>query len=187
MDDVKIFVKYFFQRYGNFFVIFNSKLLLSHYKLFSVDISDGVPPLKLPYNRGDDPWMTAQKFIHKNELPQAYLDQVANFIITNSGNYPIMQTAASGFEDPFTGGGRYIPGSSSGFNSSTGNVDPFTGASSYSTQNPSIPVNFVPRSKSNVDGSTSTTKTGSSSFHFPYKQYTTIVTCDPSKILSKLR
>lgn len=146
-----------------------------------------MPPLKLPYNRGDDPWMTAQNFIHKNELPQAYLDQVANFIITNSGQNPVTQTAASGFEDPFTGGGRYIPGSGSGFNSSAGNVDPFTGASSYSTQNPSIPVNFVPRSGPNVDGYTSTTKTTLSSLHFPYNQFTTIVTCDPAKIFSKLR
>lgn len=52
--------------------------------VFNVDISDSHPPLKLPYNCGEDPWMEAQKFIHKHELPQAYLEQVANFIVKNS-------------------------------------------------------------------------------------------------------
>lgn len=52
--------------------------------VFNVDISDSQPPIKLPYNCGDDPWMAAQKFIHKHELPQAYLEQVANFIVKNS-------------------------------------------------------------------------------------------------------
>lgn len=52
--------------------------------VFSVDISDSAPPLKLPFNKGDDPWHAAQAFIHKHSLPQAYLDQVANFIIRNS-------------------------------------------------------------------------------------------------------
>lgn len=122
--------------------------------------------------------MVAQKFIHKHELPQAYLDQVANFIVTNSDSTPVIETSLSGsYHDPFTGEGRYIPGSGSNFNSGAGNVDPFTGAASYSSQNTaSVPVNFVPRSNQK-----------SSTKHFPYGQYTTIVTCDPVKVLSKLR
>lgn len=123
--------------------------------------------------------MVAQSFIHKHELPQAYLDQVANFIVTNSDNTPVnMETSLSGsYHDPFTGEGRYVPGSGSNFNSGSGNVDPFTGASSYSTQSTaSVPVNFIPKS-----GQKSSTK------HFPYGQYTTIITCDPIKILAKLR
>lgn len=143
--------------------------------VFSVDISDSAPPLKLPYNRGEDPWMAAQNFIHKNELPQAYLDQVANFIIKNSDNAPVIEKSlTNSFQDPFTGEGRYIPGSGNSLNSSGGNVDPFTGASSYSTQNTSsVPVNFVARS-------------AKASKHFPYNQYITIVTCDPVKVLAKL-
>lgn len=54
-----------------------------------MDISDTEPPLKLPYNRGEDPWHSAQAFIHRNNLPQVYLDQVANFIIKNSDNTPV--------------------------------------------------------------------------------------------------
>lgn len=152
--------------------------------VFSVDISDSAPPLKLPYNRGDDPWHTAQGFIHKHELPQAYLDQVANFIVTNSGSAPPAEVSSSStaYQDPFTGSGRYIPGSQSDFNSRSGNVDPFTGTSSYSTQSASVPVNFVPRALNST--------TTASSFvekHFPFNQYITITTCDISKVLKKLR
>ena len=75
--------------------------------MFSVDIQDGVPPLKLPYNVTEDPWFAAQNFIHKNNLPQAYLEQVANFIVTNSKKSQQLagpsNTASSEFFDPFTG------------------------------------------------------------------------------------
>lgn len=163
--------------------------------VFSVDISDNAPPLKLPYNRGEDPWHAAQKFIHKNELPQVYLDQVANFIITNSSNVPVLETTSSGYQDPFTGSGRYIPGSDSGFNTNSGNVDPFTGASSYSTQStPQVNVNFTPRSGQNNDpftGSNSYTSasngSGNNTKHFPFSEYTVIDTCDINKVLTKLK
>ncbi|XP_031618789.1 phospholipase A-2-activating protein [Contarinia nasturtii] len=162
--------------------------------VFSVDIAEGMPALKLPYNRGEDPWMAAQKFIHKNDLPQVYLDQVANFVIQNSGNAPVVESLAStsAYQDPFTGGGRYIPGSGSGFNTSAGNVDPFTGASSYTTQSASVPVNFVPRSTGqNLDpftGASSHTTTSSTAVkHFPYSEYTALTTCDPTKVLAKLK
>lgn len=52
--------------------------------VFTVDIAEGQPPLKLPYNTSEDPWVAAQKFIHDYQLSQQYLDTVANFIITNS-------------------------------------------------------------------------------------------------------
>lgn len=128
--------------------------------------------------------MAAQNFIHKHELPQTFLDQVANFIVKNSDSAPIIESTSSGsYMDPFTGEGRYIPGSGSNFGSATGNVDPFTGGSSYSSQNtPSVPVNFVPKSDQKLPLSSK-----SAAKHFPYVQYTTIVTCDPVKVLSKLR
>lgn len=59
--------------------------------MFDVDISDNAPPIKLPYNRTEDPWHAAQTFIHKHNLPQVYLEQVANFIITNSDGVPAPQ------------------------------------------------------------------------------------------------
>ncbi|GMM50977.1 Doa1 protein [Starmerella bacillaris] len=52
--------------------------------IFDVDIADGVPPLKLPYNNGDNPYLVAEQFISVNELPTSYLEQIVQFIITNS-------------------------------------------------------------------------------------------------------
>lgn len=133
-------------------------------------------PTVIQIFQGEDPWIVAQSFIHKNELPQTYLDQVANFIVTNAGSTPVIETSSSGsYYDPFTGDGRYIPGSGSNFNSGTGNVDPFTSGSSYSSQRTGQKIQ------------SSSTSSASSAKHFPYGQYTTIVTCDSVKVLSKLR
>lgn len=67
-----------------------------------MDIEDGKPPLKLPYNKAEDPWQAAQKFLHKNNLSQLFLDQVANFITTNAkGIEPAVQS--NEYFDPFTG------------------------------------------------------------------------------------
>lgn len=104
--------------------------------VFSVDIDEGKPPLKLPYNTSDDPWLAAQKFIHNHDLSQYYLDEVANFIIKNSKSKTSNGSQSNTNEtytDPFTGGSRYVP--------SLGNVssaptmshagDPFTGSGRY--------------------------------------------------------
>ena len=53
--------------------------------IFNVDLEDGKPAIKLPYNLTEDPWRAAQNFIHNNKLPIVYLEQVANFIINNTG------------------------------------------------------------------------------------------------------
>ena len=73
--------------------------------VFKVDIEEGKPPLTLPYNVSEDPWLAAQNFIHEHNLPQGYLDQVANFIITNSKrpNITMPETNHPSFVDPFTG------------------------------------------------------------------------------------
>jgi phospholipase A-2-activating protein len=52
--------------------------------VFDVDIEDGKPPLKLPYNLSQNPFEAARKFIDDNELPIGYIDQVAQFITTNT-------------------------------------------------------------------------------------------------------
>lgn len=72
--------------------------------VFNVDIEDGKQPLKLPYNKTEDPWSVAQAFIHKHQLPQAYLEQVANFIINNSKRENVtVSSAPPEFTDPLTG------------------------------------------------------------------------------------
>ncbi|KAG6802854.1 phospholipase A-2-activating protein [Apis mellifera caucasica] len=108
--------------------------------VFSVDIQDGIPPLKLPYNNDQDPWHVAQKFLHDNGLSQLFLDQVANFIIKNSESAPVLKTDAQ-YADPFTGGSRYIP------QSTTNTVShEFTRSTASNSSDASVP-SYIPHTK----------------------------------------
>ena len=80
--------------------------------VFDVDIADGVPPLKLPFNLSENPYAAAQKFLEKNDLPQQYIDEVVQFIDKNTSGVSL---GAPQYADPYTGASRYQPsGSSSG-------------------------------------------------------------------------
>ncbi|ORY85101.1 WD40-repeat-containing domain protein [Protomyces lactucae-debilis] len=57
--------------------------------VFDVDIAEGVPPLKLPYNTDQNPYEAAQKFIDKYELDAGFLQQIVKFIETNTGGIPL--------------------------------------------------------------------------------------------------
>ncbi|KAE8256447.1 hypothetical protein A4X13_0g2627 [Tilletia indica] len=121
--------------------------------VFDVDIADGVPPLKLPYNLSENPYMAAARFLEKNELPASYVDQVVKFIEKNTEAISI---GTSDYVDPYTGANRYTssaaPPSSRATgppasSSSTGgqytghnNVDPFTQSSrpAATTSAPSV-------------------------------------------------
>merc|ERR1719502_2202976 len=70
--------------------------------LFDIDINGKM--VRLPFNRGDDPWMAAQQWMWKNDIDQGFLDQVANHIIQNT---PDNVVTATGNADPFTSGGGY--------------------------------------------------------------------------------
>lgn len=80
--------------------------------VFDVDIEDGKPALKLPYNVNSNAWEAAQKFITDNELPMSYLDQVANFITTNTQGTSIgQQSSQQGPGSDLWGSDqRYMPG-----------------------------------------------------------------------------
>ncbi|KAI8452162.1 WD40-repeat-containing domain protein [Phakopsora pachyrhizi] len=99
--------------------------------VFDVDIQDGVPPLKLPYNVSENPYTVAQKWLAKHKLPDSYLDQVVDFIDKNTSGVSIGGKNVG--SDPYTGSNSYRPSS----NSNNGNVagraslDPFTGDGSY--------------------------------------------------------
>ncbi|KAK4197124.1 putative ubiquitin homeostasis protein [Triangularia verruculosa] len=67
--------------------------------VFDVDIEEGKPPLKLPYNLSQNPYEAATKFLGDNELPISYLDQVAQFITTNTKGATIGRS--SGLSDPY--------------------------------------------------------------------------------------
>ena len=68
--------------------------------VFDVDIQEGVPPLKLPYNASQNPYEAATKFLERNELSMGYLETVAGFIVKNTEGTTIGQTAAAS-EDPY--------------------------------------------------------------------------------------
>jgi phospholipase A-2-activating protein len=79
--------------------------------VFDVDIEDGKPALKLPYNASQNPYEVARKFCEDNELPLTYLDQVTNFIVQNTQGATLGQsTPAPQGSDPWGTNARYRPG-----------------------------------------------------------------------------
>lgn len=75
----------------------------------------------------ENPWVAAQRFLTKNELPATYADQVVEFIEKNTAGVQIgTGEQASTFVDPYTGASRYT-GSSGSAGPSTSGGDPFTG------------------------------------------------------------
>ncbi|XP_074479358.1 phospholipase A-2-activating protein [Sebastes fasciatus] len=122
--------------------------------VFTIDVNEGGPSMKLPYNVAEDPWLTAHNFLQKNDLSPTFLDQVANFIIENTKGHVVGPAQPAGGDpftggaryvpgasderpgfgaDPFTGSGRYIPGSGPDPSTATGGADPFTGGGAYSS------------------------------------------------------
>ncbi|KAF2788576.1 phospholipase A-2-activating protein [Melanomma pulvis-pyrius CBS 109.77] len=62
--------------------------------VFDVDIEEGKPPLKLPYNLSQNSFEVARKFCEDNKLPITYVDQVANFIVQNTQGATLGQTTS---------------------------------------------------------------------------------------------
>ena len=152
--------------------------------VFDVDIQEGAPTLKLPFNAGDNPYDAAERFLESNGLDPGYREQVVNFIVQNVGERNVQQGANV---DPFTGAGAYVPGggggSGGGFGgagidaSSGANADPFTGAGAY------VPGGG---SRSNVSAERSNVS-GSSSFAYaPHKAAVTFASAKFEPMLEKL-
>lgn len=81
--------------------------------VFDVDIEDGKPPLKLPYNLSENPYERATKFLEVNKLPVAYLNQVVEFITQNTQGASIgssQNAPVSAAADPWGTESRYRPG-----------------------------------------------------------------------------
>jgi phospholipase A-2-activating protein len=77
--------------------------------VFDVDIEDGKPPLKLPYNLSENPYERATKFLGDNELPLTYLDSVAKFIVENTKGATLGQSSEAAGDDPYGTESRYRP------------------------------------------------------------------------------
>ncbi|KAH9695972.1 phospholipase a2-activating protein [Citrus sinensis] len=83
--------------------------------VFDVDIGDGEPTRKLPYNRSVNinvpsvnfaevynPYDAADKWLLKENLPFSYRQQIVEFILQNTGQKDF--TLNTSFRDPYTGG-----------------------------------------------------------------------------------
>ena len=77
--------------------------------VFDVDIEEGKPPLKLPYNLSENPYEAATRFLGNNELPISYIDEVAKFIVKNTEGATIGQSASAPSADPYGTESRYQP------------------------------------------------------------------------------
>jgi len=77
--------------------------------VFDIEIDEPKATLKLPYNTTDSPFMAAQQFIHKHDLSQYYLEEIAQHIITHSGGQKL-GAETGGNVDPLTGGSSYSAG-----------------------------------------------------------------------------
>lgn len=139
--------------------------------VFDVDLEDGMPPRKLPYNVNENPFTAAQNFIHREELSQTFLDQIANFIVLNTKGATL--GAGQPSSDPFSGS-RYSGGATQSYG---GGVDPFTGGSAYSTSSGVQPMDVQP---------TSSTGAAAASGYYPKKAYVTIEEAKLPTIVTKI-
>lgn len=78
--------------------------------VFDVDIKDGEPPLKLPYNVNENPYIAAERFLSKNELPSTYTEEVVQFINKNTEGFKLDQDTVP-VENPYAD--RALPQESS--------------------------------------------------------------------------
>jgi phospholipase A-2-activating protein len=72
--------------------------------VFDVDIGDGLPTRKLPYNHGQNPYDVADQWLANEELPAGYREQVVQFILQNTGSTAAPPQFDPAFVDPYTGG-----------------------------------------------------------------------------------
>uniref|UniRef100_A0A8B9SSL8 Phospholipase A-2-activating protein n=1 Tax=Anas platyrhynchos TaxID=8839 RepID=A0A8B9SSL8_ANAPL len=131
--------------------------------VFTIDVNENGPSYKLPYNITDDPWLTAYNFLQKNDLNPMFLDQVAKFIMDNTKGQTLLNTNTQ-FSDPFTGAGRYVPGSASNAVAPMGGVDPYTGTGAYQSA-----------------------AAKAENIYFPKKDAVTFDQANPTQILGKLK
>lgn len=68
--------------------------------VFDIDIEEGKPPLKLPYNLTESPWDAARKFLESNDLPLSYYEQVANWLSDNTKGSRLGQNSAPPAAEP---------------------------------------------------------------------------------------
>jgi phospholipase A-2-activating protein len=104
--------------------------------VFEVELGAGGKKEQLGYNRGENSYAAAQRFIEDNELNQDFLDQIAAFV-EQQVPADAMPSDGAGASDPLTGGSRYVPrrgggdGRLANFGGGGGGGDPLTGGGAY--------------------------------------------------------
>lgn len=61
--------------------------------------------MRLGYNDGENPYVAARRFIEDNDLMPDFLEEVAQFVMKNTGMTPSTMPAYTGPGDPLTGKG----------------------------------------------------------------------------------
>lgn len=81
--------------------------------VFDVDIEDGAPPLKLPFNVTDNVYTVADKFLADNDLPSSYTEEIVRFIMKNTEGVTLGEapdsTNANDTEPPTAASDSKIP------------------------------------------------------------------------------
>ncbi|KAF8361888.1 ufd-3, partial [Pristionchus pacificus] len=91
---------------------------------FSILVEDG-RQLTCSFDQNDDPDQIAQEFVEKNKLQIKYLASTSQMVRKEQAK------STSEFYDPFTGGGRYVPGGNEGIGGEGMGGDPLTGGGRY--------------------------------------------------------
>lgn len=63
--------------------------------VFDVDVTEGAPPLKLPFNANGNAYQAADDFLARYELPASYREEVVRFLITNTTGVSLEQDQSS--------------------------------------------------------------------------------------------
>eukprot|EP00884_Botryococcus_braunii_P012565 jgi/Botrbrau1/21309/Bobra.0184s0020.1 len=101
-----------------------------------VELQSGTPGAKLAFNRDENPYIVADRWLMENDMPSEFREQIVEFILGVVGREGASVSQPSSNVDPFTGGGSYVPGSGgptpgTGFSGGLGSADPFTGVGAY--------------------------------------------------------
>lgn len=146
--------------------------------VFDVEVEDGLP-FKLALNRGDNPYIVADAFLERHNLPQTYREQIVQFIVQNTGGAVSMDVPMVN-ADPYTGGNAYVP-TGAALNRGPpppggAAVDPFTGSGAYVPRAGQGAGNAAPTAGFSVTGGGADPFTGSSArpsaqgpSHIPYR------------------
>ncbi|ESN99243.1 hypothetical protein HELRODRAFT_67216 [Helobdella robusta] len=143
--------------------------------------------LKLPYNKNDDPYMAAHKFLDKNNLSPLFLDEVVQFIQQQTSSATLGEQIGN-YVDPYTGASRYMAGTGETVAPSVG--DPFTGSSRYlpgAAYQTSLPGLLRSCAQNDFSHSKPKSNVEDSVAYFPEKNFIKFEQINTQAMLSKLQ